>query len=75
MAKPRLYVEAKDVFVKWVCTGCNKKNHTNKIDLDVDGGCQGHGPDEYCYCSDRQIIAVGECEECLVDTQIDLAYA
>lgn len=73
MAKPKQFVMAVKTVVTWICASCKKANKTKVDDnLRVDGGCQGHGPDKYCYCSSIEVICDTECSVCGIATQLCL---
>lgn len=58
------------LLVEWKCPDCEKLNQ-NPIEIGhIQGGCQGHGPGEYCYCSDPEIRQRLSCASCGVEAEV-----
>lgn len=56
-------VQAK-VSLTYICPKMGLPTLVNDPTLEHEGGCQGHGPDEYCYCSPLKYIAEWDCTAC-----------
>jgi hypothetical protein len=40
---------------------CPKCKNPMAVNIHFTGGCQGHGPDEYCYCNEPDIYIDWAC--------------
>lgn len=43
---------------------CPKCKEILTLELDLNGGCQGHGPEEYCYCDSLDVYFMWRCNTC-----------
>jgi transcription elongation factor Elf1 len=50
--------------VQWTCPTCSAPREFSTNFSEIMGGCGGHGPEEYCYCSDPEIRRTVECPTC-----------
>jgi hypothetical protein len=66
MNKQYIFPDAVGVFVTWRCCKCKNRIDTRfTIDeIQIEGGCMGHAPDEYCYCGATELNIYTKCMEC-----------
>ena len=62
---PKLIMTS-DVQLKCRCEDCGVVSDIIWDDLSTEhnGGCQGHGPEEYCYCSGNKLSVSYTCRGC-----------
>jgi len=65
-AKLEKRVEPEGVDINVICGHCQAADQISWGDLffSLGGGCGGHGPDEYCYCSGNYYTAYFMCRGC-----------
>lgn len=56
------YVYKDSLSVLWTCVSCGRSNETKDAVATTTGGCFGHGPDEYCYCSPSEVELETKCK-------------
>lgn len=71
MGKRIQYVVADNVTVRWKCVLCGVESKSDVDVVNVSGGCAGHEPDEYCYCSDIEVSYRTRCQ-CGVETYVSM---
>jgi hypothetical protein len=54
------------ITVEWYCGFCHdgREDDVSPDAFYTSGGCQGHGPDEYCYCSSAEVRISVTCDKC-----------
>lgn len=62
---PKLIL-ADNVVVYAECEDCKAVTSVKWEDINTEhsGGCGGHGPDEYCYCSGDELSVFYKCDNC-----------
>lgn len=59
-------LDALEVSLTSKCSGCGMRTKLAWEDLSTEhsGGCGGHGPEEYCYCSEDELTVSYKCAGC-----------
>lgn len=68
----RQYIQSSEVRAKWECVSCGSAQDSELTNLRIEGGCQGHEPDEYCYCSSAEAVSELRCADCDMPTVLTL---
>lgn len=73
MSKKQQYVAKYNMTVVWDCVVCSTRNTTLDPDVQFQGGCQGHGPDEYCYCGPEEAYIDDRCVKCNTSSRVTIS--
>ncbi len=58
------------LMVSWKCPHCGSENEFSVELSDISGGCRGHHYEEYCYCSDRELLETRGCNHCEEEVEV-----